>query len=271
MQGKTKCPYCGKNVVVEVPDGAKGIQRTKCPNCGMNIKVDVSAEEKYSWEKESPIHPSVKPVTSSKPIIAGALLIIVFILGMATGLSILLAGEDVFEGNGIYEAKVVDNEGNALQGVEIYLVNQTFPIAETDENGFFKVNLSAGRHVIELRKEGYNTIRVEVFVLPSNLPFKASMRDEFTMLEGNKIKEEKTLMAMAMDMVPVFAYAIILISFLPLIGAIFCFMKKHFVVAIIGAIFGIFTLGFIIGALLSIVALILLIISRDEFGKEAKY
>jgi len=46
---------------------------------------------------------------------------------------------------------------------------------------------------------------------------------------------------------------------------VFALKRKHFGIAVIGAIMGIPALGFLTGALLSIISLILLITSRDEF------
>ena len=57
MKGKTTCPYCNKNVVVDVPDGSTGIQKTKCPNCDMSLKVEVTFED---INTDNLIHPLVK-------------------------------------------------------------------------------------------------------------------------------------------------------------------------------------------------------------------
>ena len=265
MHGKTRCPYCNKDVIVKVPDEATGIQKTKCPNCGMNIKVNIQ-NEKTGWEEESPIHPRVKATPSSKPYIAGALLIIVFILGIITGASILY-GREFLKGNAIYEGKVFDKYEEPLEGVKIYLINASEQIAETNEKGVFLANLTVGKHRIELRKEGYVTIIADIFVFPE----KIKIKDKYIMEKGNNTKEEKKLSARIMDTIPFIAFTIIILSFLPLVGSIFCFLRKYYVVAIVGAIFGIFTFGFLFGSLLSIVALILVIISKDEFGSEAKY
>ena len=266
MQGKTRCPYCNKDVIVKVPDGATGIQKTKCPNCGMNIKVNIQ-DEKFSWEEESPIHPWIKATPSSKPYIAGAMLIIVFILGIITGASILY-GKEFLKGNAIYEGKVFDEYEKPLEGVKIYLINNASEqIAETNGKGVFLANLTVGKHRIELRKEGYETIIADIFVFPE----KIKIKDKYIMERGNDTKKEKKLSARIMDIMPFIAFTIIILSFLPLIGSIFCFLRKYPAVAIVGAVFGIFTFGFLLGSLLSIAALILVIISKDEFGREAKY
>ena len=58
---------------------------------------------------------------------------------------------------------------------------------------------------------------------------------------------------------------IVVLSVFTMLGGVFALKRKHFGIAVIGAIMGIPALGFFIGALLSIISLILLITSRDEF------
>lgn len=50
------------------------------------------------------------------------------------------------------------------------------------------------------------------------------------------------------------------------IGGFFGMRRKHFVAAIIGGIFGLLGVGFLLGSVLALVGLILVAVSRDEFG-----
>ena len=50
-----------------------------------------------------------------------------------------------------------------------------------------------------------------------------------------------------------------------IIGGVFALMRKHFALAIVGAVFGLLGMGYIIGAVLSLVALVLILMSRSEF------
>lgn len=260
MQGKTKCPYCGKNVVVEVPDGASGIQKTKCPNCGMTMKVDVREKEEF---EETPLHPLVKRKPTKMPVIAGILLIVASLLGISMGAALLFSESEALHGSGIYEGMVVDEKGVAIEGAEIYVVDGSpKKVTETDENGYFLIeNLSAGKHRIMVKKEGYVTKNVTIGVFP----FKSFLKEKIVLRSGEGWEKKKNLSAWVFDILPVFSAAIIILSIPPLIGGVFAIMKKFEIVAIIGAIFGIFSIGFIIGSILSIVALILLLISREEF------
>ncbi len=266
MKGKTRCPYCGEYVIVEVPDGATGVQTATCPNCGMKIKVDVSGERKETGEMQV-IHPTVQKIKpTSRLAVAGALLLVVFVLGAAMG-GLLLSGESaLYHGTGEYRGKVVDEDGVAIQNARVYLDGNFTGV--TDEEGIFILkNVSAGKHLLEIEKEGYKKIEAKIFVFPTRI----AITSKFVLKNGSGIEKESDLQSTFIELIPVIATAIIIISFLPLIGAIFCFLKKGFVIALIASIFGIFSIGFFIGSVLSIIALIIILLSKNEFMGEVKY
>jgi len=68
------------------------------------------------------------------------------------------------------------------------------------------------------------------------------------------------------------AIVIIIFSGFALVGALSSLNRRFFGIALIGGILGIFSYGFFIGLVLSIVALVLILLSRDEFenGKKGK-
>lgn len=71
---------------------------------------------------------------------------------------------------------------------------------------------------------------------------------------------------MVQNIVTVCAIIFIIFALLALLGGIMAFTRKSWGFAMVGAIFGLFTIGpWGLGFVLSLVALILLIISKDEF------
>ena len=71
---------------------------------------------------------------------------------------------------------------------------------------------------------------------------------------------------MVQSIVTVCAIIFIIFALLALLGGIMAFTRKSWGFAIVGAIFGMFTLGpYGLGFILSLVALILIVISKDEF------
>ena len=59
----------------------------------------------------------------------------------------------------------------------------------------------------------------------------------------------------------------IVIGTIAIIGGVFAIVRKYFVLAVIGGIFGLIGAGFIVGGLLGLIGLVLVIISRNEFGR----
>ncbi len=260
MKGRTRCPYCRKNVVVEVADGIEGIQKTTCPNCNMNIKVDITAEEPPA---ESPIHPLVEPHPSRKLLVAGVLLMVAGLLGLAMGASFLIVEDTLLGGSGTYEGTVVDENGNAVVNAIISLADEEPPqvMTGTDEEGHFSFTTTTGVHTITISHDDYATKRVRVGVFP----FDPMVAEQFVLEKNGEVHEEKTVTARIFELLPLIFSVFVVLSIPPLVGAICCMMKKYMAVAVVGAVCGILAMGFLAGSLLSLVALILIIMARDEF------
>jgi RNA polymerase subunit RPABC4/transcription elongation factor Spt4 len=54
------------------------------------------------------------------------------------------------------------------------------------------------------------------------------------------------------------------------IGGVFAMMRKYFVLALVGGVFALLGFGFVVGSLLGLIGIILIALSRDEFGQAAK-
>ncbi len=265
MKGKARCPHCRQNVVVKVPDGASGEQVTTCPQCGMEFRVNV--DEQYSWEEETPpIHPSVHLDKHSwKPVVAGVLLIVIFLLGTVIAGALLFSLDTLTETGmaSTYTGTVVDEEGSKLAGVTV-TVEDAATTATTDGSGEFTLsNISGGKHTLVFNSAGYKTLRAEVFVLPWDITLPTQ---DFTMEQGTGSTSQRGIMLVVLDLAPALAVGILALSAVALIGGILALLRKQFVFAVVGAVCGIIA-GFfsIVGIPLGIVALVLLLISREEF------
>ena len=273
MKGKARCPHCRQNVVIEVPDGASGEQVTTCPQCGMDFRVNV--DERYSWEEETPpIHPSVHlDKHSLKPVVAGVLLIVIFLLGTIMA-GALLFSLDTLTDTGMtstYSGTVVDEDGSKLAGVNVTIEGTTLATT-TDGSGDFKfANITGGEHTLVFTSPGYKTLRAEVFVLPWDIPLPTQ---DFTLEPGTGTTSQRGLMLVVLDLAPALAVGILALSVVALIGGILALLRKYFVFAVVGAVCGIIA-GFfsIVGIPLGIIALVLLLISKEEFipGGSSEY
>ncbi|MEA2054891.1 MAG: carboxypeptidase-like regulatory domain-containing protein [Candidatus Thermoplasmatota archaeon] len=275
MKGKARCPHCEKSVVVEVPDDATGEQVTTCPNCNMKFKVNV--DEKYSWEEETPaIHPSMHlNERSMKPIIAGILLVLIFLSGIAISSALLFSFDNISSVNvpSEFGGTVVSEEGTAIEGVNVSVVGQPGLHAVTDNDGKFLIkNITSGKQKLRFTCEEYKSLTAKVFVLPWNITFPY---EKFVMKEGSGEIEQKSLAIKVLEFGPTLSVFIIALSVAALVGGVMAIARKHFVIAFIGAVLGTIAGIFsIIGIILGIVALVLLILSKEEFEtgpREVKY
>lgn len=273
MQGKTKCPHCKEKVLVEVPDGSTGEQITQCPNCGVEFKVDI--DEKYSWEEKTPIVPPslhLKP-RSFKPMIVGILLLIIFILGIIASTLLVFVYDFTEKANieSTFEGEVVDIHGDPLEGVTVSVLHHPEIANVTNVKGKFSLsNITTGKQTVQFTKEGYKTLQMEVFVLPLNINI-----EKFVMKEGSGEIAEKSLLIKIFDNAHWVYIPLVIFSVIAAIGGVVALMKKYFILALLGSIFGIIA-GFftLIGIPLGIAALILLLLSKEEFEvkpKEVKY
>lgn len=67
-----------------------------------------------------------------------------------------------------------------------------------------------------------------------------------------------------------FSIALFIFSIFAIIGSITAFKRRFFLFTFLCAVIGIFSIGFFIGAILSIISVILLFISQDDFTNGAK-
>lgn len=229
--------------------------------------------------------PPKKRKPSSKPRIVGALLIIVGILGLVMA-SIMFVGGS-FVGNmgegfgGIFgvddnadiSGRVTLANGTPVQGVNISIVDE--PLSDTtDADGYYIIyNVPSGNQKIKVEKDGYITIIYKTFIEPSDSNHdrrhdnKGDKEFDFTIRPGNGEVEQGKFPPWAWfeSMIYVCAIIVVILSVIVIIGATYAFKRTHFAFVLVATIAGIFTIGLVIGAILSIIALFILILARHEF------
>ena len=226
------------------------------------------SEEECSWEEHGEprktILSSIKPLTS-KPVMAAILLAAVFALGVTTAAfseTFVETSLEVLSNTGVtgtVEFFVIDQANETLENVEIII--DGIPDTTNESGIYIFENVTLGIQNVEISLSEYKTQIHEILVLP----FVVSC-NKVTMEEGTG--EDHT----AFD---VLGCSIILAIFsvFALLGSVSCLRRRNLDVAIAGSAIGIFVFGFfMIGSLLSIIALIMIIMSREEFenGKKGK-
>ena len=274
MKGRTTCPKCNHEFVMDVPDSCEKYDVT-CPECENQFIIKTSGkecgpDEECSWEEHGEprktILSKIKPRTN-KPMIAAILLLVVFCLGISTAAfseQFIESSLDVASGiglDGTVKLKVVDASNNTLEDANITIngIATKFTYAnESYSNG----NIEPGIQLIEISVSEYNTQTFEIMVTP----FFAS-ENTITMEEGTGIGDlEEFDTSFCLIILAIF-------SVFPIIGAIVCLKRQHHDVAMAGSLLGILSFGFfLIGSIISIVAFVIIMKSREEFdnGKKGK-
>ena len=286
MRGKTTCPKCKTSFVLEIPDTTKDVHEATCPKCGHKFKLKmVKKDEDHSWEEigepRKAILSSIKEKTN-KPMIAGILLVIVFISAIITSSSVLITIEPMktnekFLNNIFASIGEVTITGTVLDNITKQPIkNVTISVVDTNistfsKNGSFELkNVPVGYRTLNISAEDYKALHVKIFLL-KNLFSKEKIKQDFYLDKGSGVeeKEETGLLNLLIKSWYICSILIIIFGLLALVGAIACFMRKYIIIALIGSIFGIFTFGIIfIGPLCSIIALIIILLSREEFKNE---
>jgi DNA-directed RNA polymerase subunit RPC12/RpoP len=271
MKGRTTCPKCKKEFVLDLPEDDKKHQ-VVCPDC--NNKFDVLAKcdktskgQECTWEEHGEPRKTILSATKSKtnkPMIAAIILICVFAVGIAT----TIFSEEFIESTLDVAAGV-----GLTSDVEIYLTNQTnltIEDAEITWNGqiilhkqdgvYYKANVEPGIQTIEITRANYKTQRVEILVTPF---FKSEAKIKLE--EGDGQADDIHFDNIGCSII------IAIFTAFALFAMIACLKRQNVDVAIAGSFFGIFSFGFFfIGSILSIIAFVLIIMSRDEFRDASK-
>ena len=272
MKARTKCPRCNKEFVLEAPEGSTEHEAI-CPFCSHRFVIRPSCDPNINpddcyWEEHGEPRKTILSSCKQKtrtPTVAGILLICVFVLGISSAIfpevfldaPLTLLADNGFSGS--VDIIIVDQNNTTLSNVNIIV--EDAKNVSFNENKYHICNVSVGITNIELNLDNYTTYTKEILVLP----FITSTYN-ITMTIGEGIYSE------VFDTVGCFIILLIF-SIIALLASIMCLKRHHLDVAIVGGILGIFSFGFLfIGSLLSIIAVIIIFKSRDEFenGKKGK-
>lgn len=275
MKGRTKCPKCKHEFVLDAPEGQKKYNVT-CPNCNHKFNVkptscDPELKDDCLWEEygepRKTILSSIKPKTD-KPVIASVILFIVFIIGISTAAFPNIFIEtplNTISNAGIMgniEFSLIDQSSRTLNLGNISIrLNDEYDLINSSNGSYYINNVNLGINDLVISHPGYKTLNSEVLVLPY-----ITSNYALTMERGFGVKY------INFDSTG-YSAIIVFFSLFALIGCFLAFKRKYPNATIFTAFLGIFSIGFfLIGSILSIIALSLIIRSTKEFedGKKGK-
>lgn len=256
------------------------------PNGVSNTQVPPQAQPgqpydvHYHYYYEPPRYAKKK---SSKPTVAGVLLIITAILGLVAGVAAVGIGGMGFEmffedSEGDVFGTVTYQNGTGIENVTVSIVGEDLS-TQTDNDGYYAIyNVPSGNHKIKVEKDGFNTIIYKVFI--SNEDFNVDDPDnddnghdvrqedneiDFIMTAGDEELERgsSTPWELIEGFLVICGALIVIFSIFAMIGAVHAFRRKSWKFALLGSILGLFT---IFGTLFALIALLIIALSRDEFN-----
>ena len=273
MKGRTKCPECEHEFVLDISPGGKKYEAV-CPNCENKFIIRTTSlsqesEDGCYWEEygepRKTILSSIKPKTN-KPKIAAIILVCVFALGITTA-----AFSEVFIESSLGVGSTLGMTGT----VEIHVTNQSNKsigninvtiegvdnVKKTGNGSYLAENVEVGIKEITIISPEYSNLTQEILVTPF-----------FTSYHKIKMKKGTSNEKNNFDTTGCFIILMIF-SVFALLGAVASLKRKHFDVAVAGSIISIFSFGFfMIGSILSIIAFVIVWKSKEEFedGKKGK-
>ena len=226
--------------------------------------VFTNIKDAYNWENINNL--SEKPKSNAQW--AGILLSIVFVLGLLSGVMYGLKWnnqEDQWDNNGLssVHGSVIDENGNAMEGVAVYGGNKQ--TTTNNQGQYYLYDLQGEEISILFSIEGYKDVSVWIDIRSGSANI---LEVEIEEGDGDiKLDYRKQI---AEPWPPNYALApIFMISALiTLMGSAAALLQENFKIAITGCMFGIISYGFLIGSILSVIALALLLIDYQKFNSK---
>lgn len=194
--------------------------------------------------------------------LAGAFLLIASALGFITAAGVFLqAGSshtsDLPQNPVGLQGTVTEHDGTAVEGAHVRVVGAQNENASNSFGWYYLAPVKPGTYEIEASKPGYQTVRKTVEVRPLITRFVG-----FELNPGNStivLPPERVASFLDPAVGAVFfGAAVFLSSIAALLGGLAAVAHRRYLVAVVGAVAGVITWGFVVGSVLSLVALAIL-------------
>jgi hypothetical protein len=288
MKGRITCPKCGQHIIAEINKNVSAFT-LDCPKCNHHFKAKTSQVDLSNVNSDSPVDvesdcyweehgeprktilSSIKPRTD-KPMIASFLLFAVILIAVISAFfptMFLHAPMSVASFAGVNgDLVILFDDASVINTNHIMLsIDQENVTFMANNDSFTASSLRLGEHeiTIELFSENVSnqSVTKQVYILPFDL---STYTVRIT--ESNPLTLENSTVQLGW-----ITSILLILSGVTFIAAIMCWKRKNSDVALIGSIFGMVTIGiYFSGLILSIIALWLILKSRDEFddGKKGK-
>jgi len=238
---------------------------------------------------------------SSKPRIIGILLtlsgVLSIIMGVFMGAMLtnvvpwMTEWENNTSGMGEIDGQVIFMNNSPAAGANVTVVDLDL-MASTNETGHYRIlSVENGWHDIKVEMPGYKTFVKSVYVkildaagTSASSSGQGVTKADFQLQPGDGEKRlgdartpgsktgpmDENARRIIQSMGSVCAVVGLLLGSFALLGGYFAFRAERLGIVALGTLCGILSIGFAIGSGLAVIALILLLLSTDEFDKNAK-
>ncbi len=263
------------------------------------IPLEVPAECITEFEEPAPIRPDIGPPTHgpsrmvhersktykekegywTKPKLAALLLIVVFFLGLANSATNIAYANEVVSSDALDSSESV--VAITISG-SVMDFDTTLPIGDADVNiidtgestvtnpeGFYVIeNVPTGEHTIIVSATGFQTVNKKVKLTPAperiiNFELQKGSGTVYvdeTSDTGEEVDEDEEDRGWSF-----IGFLTLIFAILALLGAYLAFNQYMFWVCSTTAFFGVLSFGFGVGMFLGIIAMILILVSKDKF------
>jgi hypothetical protein len=221
-----------------------------------------------------PTAPKRKPVMRLRTNLAALFLILVMILGLVNALSVLYEGmqyktpqETLSNSSGTVYGRVTDDKGVGIDGATVTLQGTSYKAMSDPDGWYFIGSVPVKQYRVEADRANYTSMVKDIKVeeqMPRPINFQLA-KGTGTKYAGSAVTSELA------DLQPSYAYsagAMAMASVFALIGVVLCIKRNYYWVAILCAAVGALSYGYLIGTFLSVLALLLIVVSRPAFVPE---
>jgi hypothetical protein len=280
----TSCPECEAELSLRLPpDQKSGEFSFTCDECGseQNVVVGPKGAKKFRTVSRRKVLKRAeevifKPSRKMRLKVSAAFLVIAGILGLIFSLMTVTESftikdiEQQTEGEytTLTVAVIDSTTGRPVTDALVSLSGGSGNLTGyTDLAGLFVLQgVPPGTSTISLTKDGYKTVRSEITLRKGTPNVLDIPMEEGDPMETIPIRTTQFVTKDYSTLVTnVMALIMFLTSIVSLISAYFTFRGEFFALSLVGAFVSIFSIGFVIGSVLSLIATIVITFSYNEF------
>ena len=201
---------------------------------------------------------------------AGIILVIVALLGFFAGGTYFMHWteyESIVDNTGLVDVQgvVQADDGTPLKDVEITMDGQNWTWATNEQGRFYIYDVEGGIREITFNLEDYQEQTQKVELEAGRINVVNVVLEEGECSSNCKYIDKTFEVSNPAEVSLLLSILIILFSTMTLYGSIAALRKSNFGAALMGSVAGILSYGFLLGSILSIVAMLMIFSDRDVF------